>query len=179
MNIKSLFIVASLASAGIVSGAQAADLKLGVINMNVLMHKSPQAMNATAEMSKKFGSRKNELVAEQDEIKNKQEQLNKNGATMTSQQVQDAQSQLDELQRDLNRKSGDYQDDINMEQNSLLSKLQEAVYKATQEFALTQKYDLVLAEGVMYAAPAVDITDQVLAQMQKDYKASGAAPSGG
>jgi outer membrane protein len=99
---------------------------------------------------------------------------------MTASQVQDEQSRLDEKQRDFSRKSGDFQDDYNMERNAQLSKLQQDVMKATQEFAQAQKYSLILAEGVAYADNTVDVTDQVLAQMQKDYKAAsaGATKSG-
>ena len=179
MTIKSvsttaLLVLATLGFSAAAGAAAAADVKVGVINMGVLLQKSPQAQNATAEMTKKFDARKKDLIAEQDEIKNLQDELSKNGATMTASQVQDAQSRLDEKQRDFSRKSGDFQDDYNMERNAQLSKLQQDVMKATQEFAQSQKYSLILAEGVAYADNSVDVTDQVLAQMQRDYKAASA-----
>jgi outer membrane protein len=173
-----LAILLVACAAGIVTGAQAADLKVGVISMSSLLQKSPQAQNASSEITKKFDARKKDLIAEQDKIKNLQDQLNKNGATMTASQAQDAQSQLDELQRDFSRKSSDFQDDFNMARNAALSSLQQDVLKAVQEFAQAQKYNLILAEGVMYADNAVDVTDQVLAQMQKDSKAAGNAKGG-
>lgn len=183
MTMKSLSLAALLAaSLGLAAGAQAADLKIGAIDVPTLMQKSPQAQNATADMAKKFDARKKDLMSEQDDIKNKQDQLNKNGATMSSQQVQDAQTQIDELQRDFGRKQSDYMDDVNMARNTALSSLQQDVFKAAQEFAQSQKYDLIVAEGVVYKDAAVDVTDQVLAQMQKDYKANtatGNAKSGG
>ena len=181
MTIKSLSLAALFAvSASLAAGAQAADLKIGAIDISVLLQKSPQALNAQSEMTKKFDARRKELAAEQDEIKTKQDTLSKNGATMTASQMQDAQSQLDELQRDFSRKSGDYQDDFNMERNAELSKLQQDVFKAAQEFAQSAKFNLIIAEGVVYKDAAVDVTDQVLAQMQKDYKAAnpGAAKGG-
>ncbi|HEV2333368.1 MAG TPA: OmpH family outer membrane protein [Gammaproteobacteria bacterium] len=178
MSRKSLLI--ALASAAFALSAvqvQAADLKIGVVNMANLLQKSPQAQNAQTEMAKKFDSRKKDLVAEQDKIKTLQDTLNKNGAVMSASQLQDNQAQLDELQRDFSRKQSDYMDDVNMERNAALSKLQQDVLKAVQEFAQSQKYSLIVGEGVFYADPAVDVTDQVLAQMQKDYKA--VSPSSG
>ena len=180
MTIKSLSLAVLLVFAGFAADASAADLKIGVIDMGVLLQKSPQAQNATAEMQKKFDARKKDLISEQDEIKNLQDDLNKNGATMSASQAQDEQSRLDEKQRDFSRKSSDYQDDASMERNAQLSKLQQDVFKAAQEVAQAQKYNLILAEGVVYKDGAVDVTDQVLAQMNKDYKAanSGAAKGG-
>lgn len=174
---KSLSISMMLAAAalGTVLQAQAADIKIGVVDMPSLLQKSPQAQSASQEMAKKFDSRKKDLVAEQDKIKNQQDQLSKNGAVMTASQLQEAQSQLDELQRDFSRKQSDYMDDVNMERNAALSRLQQEVLRAVQEFAQAQKYNLIIGDGVFYKDNTVDVTDQVLAQMQRDFKAESAA----
>ena len=182
MSIKSRLIIATLACAalGFATQAGAADLKIGVVNVSTLLQRSPQAQNATQEMAKKFDSRKKDLVAEQDKIKSLQDQLNKNGSVMSAAQLQDTQGQLEDLQRDFSRKSADFQDDYNMERNAQLSKLQQEVVKAVQEFAQAQKFSLILGEGVFYADNNVDVTDQVLVQMQKDFKAdsAGSKPAG-
>ena len=171
----SLSMVLAAAALVISMQAQAADIKIGVVDMPSLLQKSPQAQAASQEMSKKFDSRKKDLMAEQDKIKNLQDQLSKNGAVMSANQVQDAQSQLDELQRDFSRKQSDYMDDVNMERNAALSRLQQDVLKAVQEFAQEKKYNLIVGDGVFYKDNSVDVTDQVLAQMQKDFKAENAA----
>ncbi|MFI4967704.1 MAG: OmpH family outer membrane protein [Gammaproteobacteria bacterium] len=177
MSRKPLFISVMLVAAtlAVTVQAQAADLKIGVVDMPSLLQKSPQAQSASQDMAKKFDSRKKDLMAEQDKIKNLQDQLNKNGAVMSASQLQDSQSQLDELQRDFSRKQSDYMDDVNMERNSALSRLQQQVLKAVQEFAQSQKYNLIVGDGVFYKDNSVDVTDQVLAQMQKDFKAETAA----
>jgi outer membrane protein len=98
---------------------------------------------------------------------------------MTASQVQDAQAQIDDLQRDLSRKASDFQDDAAMARNAALSTLQQDALKAVQEFAQSQKYNVILGDSV-YADSSVDVTDQVLEQMKKDYQAaSGNAKSGG
>lgn len=177
MSRKQLFISVMLAAAALAATAQAqaAEVKIGVVDMPSLLQKSPQAQSASQEMAKKFDSRKKDLMAEQDKIKNLQDQLNKNGAVMSASQLQEAQAQLDELQRDFSRKQSDYMDDVNMERNSALSRLQQEVLKAVQEFAQAQKYNLIVGDGVFYKDNSVDVTDQVLVQMQKDFKAESAS----
>jgi len=174
---KPLFVSTLLAVAMLATAlqAQAADVKIGVVDMPSLLQKSPQAQAASQEMAKKFDNRKKDLMAEQDKIKNLQDQLSKNGAVMSANQLQDAQSQLDELQRDFSRKQSDYMDDVNMERNAALSRLQQEVLKAVQEFAQEKKYNLIVGDGVFYKDNSVDVTDQVLAQMQKDFKAESAS----
>lgn len=171
-------ILLAIFIAGVAANAQAAEPKIGVVNLSELMKNSPQAQNAGNDITKKFDGRRKDLIAEQDKIKSKQDDLNKNGPVMTQAQVQEEQNQLDEMQRDLSRKSGDFQDDINMAKNAALSNLQQDVLKAVQEFALAQKYNLIVGEGVLYNDNTVDVTDQVLAQMQKDYKAASAKSGG-
>ncbi|HEY1771977.1 MAG TPA: OmpH family outer membrane protein [Gammaproteobacteria bacterium] len=180
MITKSLSLAVLLtASAVMASGAQAADLKIGAVKMGMLMEKSPQGAALKADMAKKFEGRQKDLVAEQDKLKTLQDQLNKNGATMSTSQVQDAQSQIDDLQRDFSRKASDFQDDAAMARNQALSTLQQDALKAVQEFAQAQKYNVILGDSV-YADSSIDVTDQVLEQMKKDYQAAnpGAAKSG-
>lgn len=182
MTIKSSFLAILLAgsSAAIVTGAQAADMKIGVIRYQVLMQKSPQAAAITAEMTKKFEQRKKDLDAKMAQIKSMEDDLSRNGATMTQSQVQDEQTRHDEMQRDASREQSDLVDDVNAARNAAYSTMQQAVIKASQEFAQAQKYTLILADNVVYADNAIDVTDQVLDQMKKDYKAATpAAEKGG
>ncbi len=180
MTIKSsILAILFTAAAGLAVGAQAADIKIGVIKTSTLMQKSPQAQGINADMAKKFDQRKKDLDAEMTKIKNLEDDLARNGATMSAQQAQDEQNQHDELQRDASRKQSDLMDDFNLARNAALSTMQQAVIKAAQEFAQAQKFSLILADNVIYADNTIDVTDQVLAQMQKDYKAaSGNAKSG-
>jgi outer membrane protein len=177
--IKSLSVAALLAaSMGLAPGAHAADLKIGIIKTQTLMQKSPQAAAINTEMSKKFDQRKKDLEAKLAQLKTMEDDLNRNASTMSQSQVQDEQTRHDELQRDAGREQSDLVDDINAARNAAYSTMQQAVVKAAQEFAQAQKYSLILADSVVYADNAIDVTDQVLAQMQKDYKAAPAATAG-
>ncbi|MGH8369616.1 MAG: OmpH family outer membrane protein, partial [Gammaproteobacteria bacterium] len=140
------------------------------VNMEKLMQESPQAHAALQLMKKKFGGRGADLVAEQTKIKGLHDKITKNGAKMTAGQLQDAQTELDDLQRDYSRKQSDLQDDVNAEKNQEIAKLQRDIYEAVQVFAKGKKYNLIIGEGVFYADGTVDITDQVLAQLQKDFQ---------
>lgn len=170
---KSRFLAALLAVflTGTALQAHAAELKIGFIDISVLYQRSPQAIAAQTEMAKKFEPRKKDLTAKQDKIKNKQDEITKNGVTMSPAQLQQAQNDLDEMQREMGRESSEYQDDVNAERNAQLSKLQQEVLKATQEFAQAAKFNMIVADGVVYHDSTVDVTDQVLAQMEKDFKA--------
>lgn len=150
--------------------AAAAETRVGVVNMARLLQQSPQAQSASKMMEKKFDSRRKELMTEQNKIKDLQDKINKNGAVMSSSQLQDMQGQLNDLQRDFNRKQSDYLDDVNAQRNEELGKLQHDIVQAVQTFAKVKKYNLIIGEGVFYADDTVDVTDAVLAQLQKDFQ---------
>lgn len=176
---RSLLMLAAavlVLSAGMV---QAADLKIGVVNMQELMKESPQAKAAEAEMQQKFGSRRNALLAEQNKIKALQDQINRNGSVMSAAQLQNLQNQLDADQQDMSRKESDFQADLNEWQNQKLGAIQQIVVKEVQAFAKAHQYNLIVGLGIVYADGSVDVTDQVLAQLQKDYKTPAAAAASG
>ncbi|MGA9852382.1 MAG: OmpH family outer membrane protein [Gammaproteobacteria bacterium] len=167
-----------LAAALYTGGAMAVDVKIGVVDMAALLDKSPQAEAAKKEMHLKFDSRGKALQSEQDNIKNLQDQINRNGAVMSASQLQDLQNQLDNQQQDFSRKQSDYMADVNAQRNEELGKLQQVILKAVQEFAKNQRYNLIIGEGVFYADGTVDVTDQVLGQLQKDFKAPAGSSAG-
>jgi outer membrane protein len=151
--------------------AKGLNLKIGYIDANLLLQKSPQAMAASDEMNKKFDARQKDLKAEQDKIKGKMDQFKKNSAIMSPAEQQDEQNEIDDMQSDLGRKSAEFQDDVNAERNAQLNKLQQDIYKAVQEFAQANGYNLIAGENMLfYFDKSMDVTDQVMVQMQKDFK---------
>lgn len=173
-------ILILIAAACFATAAGAADLKIGTVDSQKVVKQSPQYQAAQQELNSKFEGRARELSAKGDQIKALQDDLSKNGAVMSQEQLQDKQNQLNDLQRDFSRMKSELDEDAAMEQNAQFSKLQAAVAKAVQEVAKAQKYNLVLlGEAVYYKDATVDITDQVLEQMKKDFKSSSADAKGG
>ena len=173
---KLFILLATFAALLYMGGVNAIEIKIGVVNMAKLLQQAPQAQEATKVMHEKFDNRGKTLQAEQDKIKNLQDQINRNGAIMSASQLQNLQTQLDTLQQDFNRKQVDFQDDVNAERNEELGKLQQAILKAVQEFAKGQKYNLIIGEGVFYADGTVDVTGKVLDQLQKDFQSRHRKP---
>lgn len=169
-----------IAAACFATAAGAADLKIGTVDSQKVVKQSPQYAAAQQELNSKFESRARDLKAKGDKIQAEQDDLSKNGAVMSQEQLQDKQNQLNDDQRDFSRMKSELDEDAAMEQNAQLSKLQAAVNKAVQEVAKAQKFNLVLAgEAVYYKDQTVDITDLVLEQMKKDFKSGSADPKGG
>jgi outer membrane protein len=151
---------------GVAAAPAWADLKIGVVNYSKLMQESPQAKTVQEALRGEFAGRQKDLQAQQTALKGKEESLTKDEATMTPEQLAKAQKELRDGNRELQQKVTEFQDDLNGRQNEELSKLQKALVEEVQNYALAQKFDLVLADGVIFASPVLDITPQILTALQ-------------
>ncbi|MFM2289889.1 MAG: hypothetical protein RL684_3032 [Pseudomonadota bacterium] len=164
---RSIWIATMLTVAGAVAMAPAqADTKVGVVNIDRLIKDSPQGKAVEDALRNDANAKQRELVALQASLKSKQEKLEKDGSTMTADQRSKAEKELRDGNRDLSQKANDYQEELTNRQNEELSRLQSALVAEVQSYALSQKYDLVIASGVVYAAPTLDLTDSVLASLK-------------
>jgi outer membrane protein len=159
--------------------AAAAEIKVGVINYARLFEESPQAKVVRESLQAEFGPRLQQLVTQENALKAKGEKLQKDVATMTPDQRTKAEKELRDSARELDRKKGELQDDSNAKRQEEMNRLQRSLITEITEYAKVQNYDIVIAEGVIYATPTVDITAAVLASLQSraPRPAAGAAPA--
>ena len=163
-----------LCCAGAVVPAQA-EIKIGVVNASRLLQESPQAKAVQDALRTEFAPKQREMAAQQAALKAKQEKYEKDSSTMSAEQRAKTEKELRDGNREYSQKVTDFQEDANTRQNEELSRLQSAVVAEVQSYALSQKYDLVLSDGVIYAGSSLDITAAVLAGLQARAAASPAA----
>jgi outer membrane protein len=183
MSFRRWVILASGVAALVAAASPAwADLKIGVVNYAKLMQESPQAKAAQDALRGEFAGKQKELQTQQQSLKSKEDSLQRDSATMTADQRTAAERDVRDGNRELQLKVQQYQDDFNARQNEELSKLQKTLVEEVQNYAQGQKFDLVLADGVIFASPVLDITPQVLSGLQARgvrAPAAGGASSGG
>jgi len=167
--------IAGLALGALVVAPAQAEVRIGVVNYSKLMQESPQYKAVQDALRGEFAGKQRELTAQQTALKTKQEKLEKDGATMTAEQRTKAEKELRDGNRDYSQKVSDFQEEATARQNEELSRLQSALIAEVNSYALSQKYDLVLADGVIYASNGLDITAAVLASLQA--RGATAAPA--
>jgi len=155
-----------------------ADLKIGFVNYAKLMQESPQARAVQDSLRAEFASKQRELNSEQQALNTKEAELRRDQATMTSDQLNAAQQALRDGTRELNERVNEYQDDFNARQNLEMSKVAKVVVEQVQRYAQAQRFDLVLADGVIWANPTIDITQPVLQALQAAGATTGSTRSG-
>ncbi|MBT8442013.1 MAG: OmpH family outer membrane protein [Gammaproteobacteria bacterium] len=151
--------------------ANAQQVKIGYVNFAQLLAESPQATSAMEVLQEEFAPRQREVVALQAELKEKQEQIQRDVDVMGPEERRNAENELRRDERELNRQQQEFTEDVNLRRNEALRKLQGELLREVQTYATQQGFDLVVAEGVVYASDAIDITAQVLAGLKAAFGA--------
>lgn len=144
-----------------------AELKIGVVNLPVVLEKAPQAEKAKKRLESKFSGRDKQLQQAAKEIQTMEEKLTKDAAVMGESEKSKMEGDLMNKKRDAKRLQQEFTEDFNASRNEELSKLQRHILEAIREIAKDQNFDLVLTEGVIYANDKIDITSQVQQKLLK------------
>jgi outer membrane protein len=165
-----------LATAAVIAASPVqAEIKIGYVNYGQLIETAPQAKAIADAIRNEFTPRQRELQTQQQTLKTREEKLTKDGATMSEDQRARAEKELRDSYRDLQRKQSEVQDDFNARRNEELSRLQRTLIEEVRTYAKAQNFDLVVADGVIYANPTIDITPAILSVLQ----ARGPKPAAG
>jgi outer membrane protein len=171
LSISALVISSALAL--LAPLAVQAQIKIAVVNVPRLLEEAPQAKAAMQALQDEFAPRQRSIVAEQKELKTKEEKLQRDGAVMAENERRNSEKDLRDGQREMARKQNEYVEDLNLRRNEELGKLQRSLLQEVQTFARAANYDLVVGDGVLYVNESMDITAQVLSALQSRYKATG------
>lgn len=163
------FLGAALAMLPLVIWPAAADaeIKIGFINPIKVLEMAPQAEAARGELEREFAQRKDELEAEEANIRRAEEKMTRDTAIMSEAERQGVERDLLARKRDLRRAKEEFREDLNLRRNDELAKLQKEVLKVINELAREKGYDLIVGEGVVFASEAIDISELVLERLRR------------
>jgi len=154
--------------------AAAQELKIGVVNVPVLMDRSPQTKAAMDALQEEFAPRQREFMAKQKELEDLTAKIQKDVSVMGETERRNAEKNLRDLQRDVARIQQEFREDLELRQNEELGNLQRSLLKEVQDYAQAQGYDLVVGDGVLFASTTVNITEEVLRTVEANFQAQGA-----
>ncbi len=149
--------------------AQAADrpIKLGVVNVAMLLEKAPQAIAASKKLEQEFLPQQKTLQKLVADLNKKQTTYAKNKLVMSESQKQAKERELALLSREVQRKQNDIQELLNLRRNEELAQIQKLVNQAIKKVGQAEHFDLILYEGIAYTNNRLDVTQKVLAYLEK------------
>jgi len=160
VSLSGLLLAVAVTGMGSAS-AQAADLKVGFVNTERVLRDSAPAKRAQGKLEKEFSARKSELDKLEKQGRDLQATIQKESVTMTDSERRERERQLAAIDRDFQRLSREFREDLNLRRNEELASIQEKATKVVNEIAEKEKYDLIFQEAV-FASSKIDITEKVI-----------------
>ena len=154
--------------------ASAQEIKVGVVNIPILLDRAPQTKAAMDALQEEFAPRQREFLAKQKEYEELATKVQKDVAVMGETERRNAEKNLRDLQREVTRLQTEFREDLNLRQNEELGILQRSLLKEVQDYAQQEGYDLIVGDGVLFASNAVNITEEVLRAVEANFQATGA-----
>lgn len=167
--IAALLLMNGVCAAADAPAPASAPLKIGVVDMQAVATDSEPAKAARAQMESKYGKERNALEKQGNSLKKQAQGLKSN--KVSEQKKVDflkAKQKLDNDTRSFMRKVE--QDELKLRQDMVT-----LVFNATYEVARAKGFNFVVdvtAGGVLYADKSMDLTQDVLAEVNRIYAAT-------
>jgi outer membrane protein len=172
-----LLIIATSLLLPNLAAAQSVDgLKIGVVNIARLLQESPQAQEAREALEDEFAPRRREIVAMQTALEERSASMQKDLEVMGAEERENAQRDLRNEERAIVRAQSEFREDLDLRNNEAVGAIQQDVVREIQAYGDSAGFDLVLAEGIVYASGRIDITQPILDRLSENDKGAGEEP---
>jgi len=155
--ISSVFILS-------IGSLSAAELKIGIIDMQTILSKASQVQAMNEKVQKQFKERYDALAALQKKGIDLQKKAKRDEMTLTTTQRLELKRQLQALDGEFKMKQTFLQEDISIVSKQEQVKVMRKIQQAIEKIAVDDKFDFILkAEALVYASPTINISDKVIA----------------
>lgn len=145
--------------------------RIGYVDMKRLLDNAPQVVAGRQKLEKEFAPRDASLKADEKHLQDLRDRQQREAATMASTDTDALKREIDALDRSIKRNRDSMRNDLKSRSDQELDKSWREINDAVVEFARAQGFDLIVPSPVVFASPRVDITDQVLERLKRQYRA--------
>ena len=156
--------------------AHAADFTVGVFNSQSLAMESDPAKEAQRRMQSQFGSERTQLEKQAKDLQKQGEDFQGKAATLSQKAREEQQMDLMRKSRAFDDKSRDFARRVDGTENQMRQSMAQFILQAATNVAQQKNLDLVLdaaAGSVVFAKPALDISKDMTAEVNRLWKAGG------
>lgn len=155
--------------------AGAADLVVGYVDMQRLLDSAPQILSARSRLEAEFEPVNADVLELESKLADAEERLLRDRAIMGNEDAEALDREIRTLRRDLRRKREDARDELTFRMQKELEAIEDDINNVVKAFARERGYDLLIQSPVVYADERIDITDEVLERLRREYQDRPAA----
>ena len=158
-----------LAAVFVLCGVSYAEQKVGYINLQRLVNESKMGEAAKKDIEKLRMQRQTTVNNKLAEVNKLKDLLEKSGKGMSAKERKDVTESLQKVYKEYQRLLADAREEITREDRELVAVILEKADGVLKAVARRQKYTMILKDPntVGYLDPSVDITDEVVKELNK------------
>ena len=145
--------------------AFAADIKIGFVDIPYLIDEAPQAQAASIRLEREFAPRQELIKEQKDEVE--QLRLELEDQTLNAAERAVVEREIRKTERRMKRDEQEFREELNIQKNQEFKQVRVYVLDAIATFAKKYNYDMIISDGVLFANKTVDVTDEVLLELQQ------------
>lgn len=169
--IRALVLAFAFALSAGASAQTPPDVRVGYVDMKRLLDNAPQVVAGRQKLEKEFAPRDGALKSDEKRLQELRDRQQREAATMATGDAEALKREIDALDRSIKRNRESMRNDLKSRSDQELDKSWREINDAVVEFAREQSFDLIVPSPVVYASPRVDITEQVLERLKKQFRA--------
>ena len=147
--------------------------RIGYVDMQRLFDSAPHVVAAREALDSEFRPRNESLIADEARLEQMREDL-ENSDQLAAQERFELEREVRNLRRSIDRRREDLREELRFRTSTATKALEDTIEVAVRQVAEGRGYDLILTSPVAYAAPGIDITDEILEWLADDFDRSGA-----
>lgn len=150
--------------------AQAQTGRMAFVDLRKAMFNCKEGRAAQVQFAKIEEQKRDELRPRQEELRSLEEEYEKQRFVLSPEALQDRRLDIVKKRRDLERDLREAEDELQIRQVQLLQPIQKRIAEIVNEVGKDKGYTMIVdknAQGLLYFEEKLDITDQVIAELNK------------
>jgi len=163
---KTMVVLAALViSAFLLSGAQAADLKIGYVDLQKALNESTAGKKAKEKFTAEVKRAESEITRKKEELERLGASLEKQGSMLKDDVKAEKEKSFIQMQKDYERKVKDYKDDLQIKDAQYTRGILADLVDIIRKYGRDNSYTIIFERSetvLLYATDALDITDKII-----------------
>jgi outer membrane protein len=165
MTYRNLLLVLALAFVLPVVPVAAADLKIGIVDLQRALNESAAGKRAKDQFKGEFEKMQDGLKREKDQLDRLKDDLDKKSVVLGDEQRKAKMEDFERRRRDLRRKLEDSDAELRKKDQELTGSILKDLAVVIQEIGEREGYTVILensSSSVLYGSKSIDVTDTVI-----------------
>jgi len=162
MRATVLFLLALL-----VTSINAQSIKIGYIDVEEVINSLSQYQHDNDFLIQQFEPKKQQLLDLFKHIELLKKNLNDVDRSINNEDYKKELDIIRELETSFQKETELWQQQLNQKKYESLQKIETMINKAIEEFAISEKYDLILYENAAFTSDEVNVTNQIISRIER------------